>query len=396
MHGFQPSPTSSMPSKPCTTRPTSDRLLLGLPRLKSCLRSASVQLDGRQPSAWAHALRRSRSGACGPARLSALLSPLLSPRVSPLRSERAASDAAPASLASPKPSGGLSGSGSPRWCARNRSYARLVGAGVRVRVMVRVKVRASVRVRVRLRVRVRFRSPAQRGARERGLVRHGAEPGPPAQRGRRAGEPEERQVGLAQLVLAQEGEVRARGLRPRRLDQLRRLRVVKVEEARDRVRQLAHVVLRVKPHLIRERALVQRGGERLAERAVGAGAVDAQSCRVRRRAQHPGVLRRQQDAAVAHCVPILRVDDRRRPPGAEGLAPTISGARLPRLLVMLRPIEAVDREADLTEFVRRLAMVDELAQRIDREPGPPRGLVSARDDRRLPARLGDARSQRPA
>ena len=31
MHGFQPSATSSIPSKPCTTRPTSDRSLLGLP-----------------------------------------------------------------------------------------------------------------------------------------------------------------------------------------------------------------------------------------------------------------------------------------------------------------------------------------------------------------------------
>eukprot|EP00964_Phaeocystis_antarctica_P124437 scaffold88082_cov63-Phaeocystis_antarctica.AAC.3 len=80
---------------------------------------------------------------------------------------------------------------------------------------------------------------------------------------------------------------------------------------------------------------------------VGARAVDAQSTRVRGGAQHPGVLGRQQDATVAHGVPVLCVDDRRRPPRAKGRAPVISGAGLPRLLVMLRPIEAVDGEADL-------------------------------------------------
>eukprot|EP00964_Phaeocystis_antarctica_P124438 scaffold88082_cov63-Phaeocystis_antarctica.AAC.4 len=75
------------------------------------------------------------------------------------------------------------------------------------------------------------------------LIDHSVDPCSLAQRERVTGDPEQGNVRFSEPIFAQESEVGPRGLGPRRLDELRRLRVIKVEEARDGVRQLPHVVL---------------------------------------------------------------------------------------------------------------------------------------------------------
>eukprot|EP00964_Phaeocystis_antarctica_P021104 scaffold11678_cov58-Phaeocystis_antarctica.AAC.4 len=224
--------------------------------------------------------------------------------------------------------------------------------------------------------------------------------------GARAVDHEQRDVVLGQLVPVEHADVGRGGddlvREPRvlalRLAELERGVVVEEDEGGDAVRQAGHDRARVDEHLVVEAALVAvlrvhralhhvlelRGRQRRDE--VGRAARDERAHVVLPRAEHLRLGGREDDAARRERVELGRVDDARRPPLLEPAAPRVEEAavglplvvaRHPRRGVVLRAVEAVDRQPGLAQVVARLAALEELAQVSARQAGDALGHAAA-------------------